>query len=106
MIEGLIGSPEGLLIGIVTLLLGYLIKYQEWTFLIAGYDDSSRVPKHVAADIVENFAIRVGIAVASFGAIVAVASVPEAIILACVAIIVLGTPRVIYRLHTLSPSAS
>ncbi|MBZ6495987.1 DUF3784 domain-containing protein [Natrinema longum] len=100
MIESLAESPETVLVGLGTVLLGYLIKYREWTFLIAGYDTSTDVPKGVAANIVGNLAIRVGVATIAFGLVAAGRSVPEAVALAFAAIVLLGAGRTIYRLQT------
>ncbi|WP_276255518.1 hypothetical protein [Halomontanus rarus] len=104
MIDSVIESPEALLAGVGIVVLGYLIKYREWTFLIAGYDASSKVPQSVAANIVGNLAIRVGVATSVFGVVAAVASIPEAIVFAFVAIIALGATREIYRLQTYQPA--
>ena len=33
------------------LVFGYLIRFREWTFLLAGYDETSPVPSDVAASV-------------------------------------------------------
>lgn len=104
MIGSVMESPEALLAGLGIVVLGYLIRYRERTVLIAGYDASSEVPKSVAANIVGNLAIRVGVATAVFGVLAAVTSIPEAIVAGFVAIVVLGTARSIYRLQTYQPA--
>lgn len=100
MIEAILESPEALLAGFGIALLGYLIKYREWTFLIAGYDASTEVPKSVAASIVGNLAIRVGIATMLFGVFAAVTSIPQAIAFAFSVLILVAVARAIYRLQT------
>lgn len=104
MIDAILESPGALLAGLAILGLGYLIKYREWTVLIAGYDESTDLPRPVAADIVGSLAIRIGIATALFGVLAAVVSVPEAIAAAFLAIVVFGVARAIYRLQTYRPA--
>lgn len=104
MIEAVLQSPEALLAGFAILILGYLIKYQEWTFLIAGYDASTEVPKSLAANIVGNLAIRVGVATMLFGVFAAVTSIPQAVAFAFAALIFLTVARAIYRLQTYQAS--
>lgn len=106
MIEAVAESPTALLAGLGIVVLGYLIKYREWTVLIAGYDTSSDVPRTVAADIVGNLAIRVGVATAAFGVLAALVSIPEAVAVVFVAVVGLGAVRAIYRLRTYRPAAT
>lgn len=100
MFGAILESPEALLAGLGILILGYLIKYREWMFLIAGYDASTEVPKLVAASIVGNLAIRVGIATMLFGVFTAGTSIPEAIAFAFAVIVLFAATRAIYRLQT------
>lgn len=88
------------LVGIVVLITGYLIKYREWTFLIAGYDTSVDVPPAVAGDIVGSFTIRAGVAVVALGVITAVVTLSDLLVLILTGILVIGVIRVIYRLRT------
>ncbi|AHG02271.1 hypothetical protein HALLA_20430 (plasmid) [Halostagnicola larsenii XH-48] len=100
MIEAILESPEALLAGLGIFILGYVIKYREWSFLIAGYDASTEVSKSVAASVVGNLAIRVGIATMLFGVFAAGSSIPEAVAFAFAAFVLLAAARAIYRLQT------
>lgn len=61
--------------GTVVLLFAYLIRFQGWTFLIAGYDGTSTVSESAAATVVGNMLFRVAVGsfvVALLGAVGAV----------------------------------
>lgn len=106
MIGSVVESPGALLAGLGIVVLGYLIKYREWTVLVASYDASSDVPKTVAADVVGGMAIRVGVATAVFGVIAAVVSIPEVAVLAFAVVVGFGAVRAVYRLRTYQPAAT
>lgn len=49
-----------LVAGVLLLGLAYLIRGRGWTFLVAGYDESSAISERVVATTVGNLALRVG----------------------------------------------
>ncbi|WP_240728566.1 class I SAM-dependent methyltransferase [Halobellus limi] len=56
-------TVEWLVAGGHLTVLGALIRFRGWTFLLAGYDETSRVPDDVAQQVAGNTVLRVGIAV-------------------------------------------
>lgn len=55
---------------------GALIRYRGWTCLLAGYDETSRVPDNVVQQVAGNTVLRVGIAVFAFDLFTAVTNSP------------------------------
>jgi hypothetical protein len=100
------GAVEWLASGAVLVALGALIRFGGWTFLIAGYDESSPVPKHVAASLVGNTVLRLGAAVFAFGVLAAVTTLPEYAGAVLGVAIVLAVVRMLYRLNTYTPDAA
>ena len=92
--------------GALVIALGYLIRYREWTFLIAGYDDTSPVPSDVAANIVGNTVLRIGIAALVIGITFAVTDPPAILSGIFAAVVVLAVARLLYRLNTYSPDGA
>jgi len=96
-------------VGGILLAFAYLIKIREWTWLIAGYDDSINVPHKTAAAIVGNFLGRVGIASCGIGIITAI---PGSTIgtgglsLVFAVVVAIDSMRVIYRLNTYETGSS
>jgi len=85
-------------------LLGMLVKFVGWTWLLAGYSkSSSAVPDEVVRDIAGNTLLRIGIALLGVGALAAVTDLPSSLNLAVTAVVVLAVARLIYRLNTWSP---
>ncbi|SDF75266.1 hypothetical protein [Halorientalis regularis] len=89
--------------GALLLALGYLIRFREWTFLLAGYDETSPVPSDVAASVAGNTVLRIGVAALVVGGAYAVADPPAALSTVFAAVVVLDVARLIYRLNTYSP---
>ena len=100
------GSIEWLAVGAVLTVLGALIKFGGWTFLIAGYDDSTSVPEDVAANMVGNTVVRLGVAILAVGAIGAVSSVPSFAGPLLAVVIAIAVVRLLYRLNTYDPDAA
>ncbi|WP_311173842.1 hypothetical protein [Halobellus ordinarius] len=91
--------------GAVVTTLGVLIKYVGWTWLLAGYSDSSSsVPEEVVRDIAGNTVLRIGTALLTVGVLAAVTTLPAYIDAVLAGVIVLAVARLIYRLNTWSPS--
>ena len=90
--------------GALVTLSGVLIKYVGWTWLLAGYSEStSPVPDEVVRDIAGNTVLRIGIALLGVGALAAVTDLPSSLGLVVAAAVVLAVARLIYRLNTWSP---
>ena len=92
--------------GALLLVLGYLIRFREWTFLLAGYDETSPVPAEVAANVAGNTVLRIGVAALVVGGAYAVANPPAYLSGIFAAIVVLDVARLIYRLNTYSPDGA
>lgn len=97
-------AVEWLAVGIAVTIAGGLIKFAGWTFLLAGYDESSSVPDEVIADMAGNTVLRIGLAVTVFGVIASVTDVPSYLPLLIEGAILLAVLRLLYRLHTYSPT--
>ena len=100
-------GPDGLLIdlhgavyiGALCLVLGVCMAVFQWTFLIAGYDDSP-IPDAVAGRMVGVFLILVGLITASYGVALTQYRPPEWIGLLIAIAVIAATARLIYRLNT------
>jgi hypothetical protein len=90
--------------GILLVLVGALIKFQGWTFLLAGYDETSPVPDDVVANIAGNTIIRIGLTATVLGVLIVVTEIPSYLPPLFGAIIILAVARLIYRLRTYTPS--
>ncbi|WP_255150091.1 DUF3784 domain-containing protein [Halorarius halobius] len=100
MIEFSPGALEWIGAGTVVTLLGWLIKFQGWTFLVAGYDSSTEIPEDVVRDISGSTILRVGIATAAIGLIRLVTDVPVGLRLLFGALVVVAVLRMIYRVRS------
>jgi len=92
--------------GAFLLVLGYLIRFREWTFLLAGYDETSPVPSEVAASVAGNTVLRLGLAAVVVGGAFAVADPPAYLSGVFAALVVLEIGRLLYRLNTYSPDGA
>lgn len=92
--------------GTLLVVLGGLIRFAGWTFLLAGYDQTSSVPDNVVANIAGNTILRVGLATFGFGAIATYLDPPSYLPVIFEVIILLAIVRLIYRLHTYTPAES
>jgi hypothetical protein len=97
-------AVEWLAAGIAVTIAGSLIKFAGWTFLVAGYDESSPVPDDVIADMAGNTVFRIGLAVTVFAVIASVTDMPSYLPLVIEGAILLAVLRLLYRLHTYSPN--
>ncbi|GAB6862510.1 hypothetical protein ACFR97_17105 [Haloplanus litoreus] len=90
--------------GLVLLIAGVLIKFRGWTFLLAGYDETSPVPDEVVADVAGNSILRIGLAAIVLGVLIVSTDVPPYLPGVFGGIIVLAVVRMIYRLRTYTPA--
>jgi len=97
-------AVEWLATGAFVAALGALIRFRNWTFLVAGYDDSTDVPEDVVASVVGNMALRVGIAVAAFGVVASYVDPPTYLALVVGVAVVAEAARAVYRLNTYAPA--
>jgi len=93
------GSPETTYLGSVFVVFGYLLAVHEWAFLVAGYDDSSGIPREVVTDMVGRFALLVGLATIGFGAILRGSGAFDRYGPVFAVIVFLATFGLIYRLN-------
>ncbi|WP_324761103.1 DUF3784 domain-containing protein [Haloarcula montana] len=97
---------EWFVVGTLLATVGVLIKFREWTFLLAGYDGTSPVPDDVVQDVAGNTIIRIGVAVFVVGILQSVTNPPSYLGFLIGVGIVLAVLRLVYRLNTYSPTAS
>ncbi len=106
----MLGIPSGAVgwlgTGVLLVVMGALIKYRGWTFLVAGYDETAPVPDDVVANVAGNTLLRIGIAVVAVGVVNVVTSPPSYVTLLVTVGIVLAVARLVYRLNTYTPSAA
>jgi hypothetical protein len=100
------GSIEWTAVGTVLTAVGALIRFGGWTFLIAGYDESTALPEDVATSVVGNTVLRLGVAVIAFGVLTAVTSLPEYAVSLLGVVILAAVVRMLYRLNTYTPDAA
>lgn len=104
MLDGSSIAIEWVASGAFVTLLGALIKFAGWTWLLAGYSkSSSKVPDDVVQDMAGNTILRVGIAIVVFGILTSVMNLPSYVTLVITAAILLAVLRLIYRLNTQPP---
>jgi hypothetical protein len=106
----MLGIPSGAVgwlgAGALLVVMGALIKYRGWTFLVAGYDETASIPDDVVANVAGNTVLRIGIAVVVVGVVNVVTSPPSYLSLLVAGGIVLATARLVYRLNTYTPPAA
>lgn len=91
--------------GALVTLLGVLIKFVGWTWLLAGYSKStSSVPDEVVRDIAGNTLLRIGIALLAVGVLASMMTLPPYLNLVVAGVLMLAVARLIYRLNTWSTS--
>ena len=99
-------APEWLAVGVLLTIAGGLIRFGGWTFLLAGYDETSPVPDDVVRAVAGNTVLRIGIAVFVVGALSSVADPPSHLGLLVGGIVVLDVLRMLYRVNTWSSQAT
>lgn len=100
MIELSSNAFQWLGVGVLLTIVGVLIKFRGWTFLLAGYDKSSSIPDDVVANIAGNTVLRIGVAVLVLGAVMAVTDIPSSLLAIFGVIVLVAVVRLIYRLNT------
>jgi len=99
-------AVEWLAVGGLLTVVGALIRFRGWTFLLAGHDGTSPVPDDVVRDVAGNTVLRVGIAVFTFGVLATWTNPPPYLGALVGAVIVLDVLRLLYRLNTWSPQVT
>lgn len=98
-------AVEWFAVGAVLAVLGALVKFREWTFLLAGYSSStSPVPDEVVADVAGNTILRIGLAAVGLGVAFTLAEPPSYLTTVFEVAVLLAVGRLLYRLHTYTPS--
>ncbi|MHB9285686.1 hypothetical protein ACKVMT_01435 [Halobacteriales archaeon Cl-PHB] len=98
-------AVEWLSAGVFVTLLGALIKFAGWTWLLAGYSEStSPVSDDVVRDVAGNTVLRVGLAVVGVGVLASVMEPPSFLGLVVGAVVLLEVAGLLYRLNTGSPA--
>lgn len=72
-------AVEWLAVGALLSVLGVLIRFREWTFLVAGYDRTSPVPDEVVANVAGNTVLRIGLAALALGVVTALVDAPSSL---------------------------
>jgi len=97
-------AVEWLAAGAIVAVLGGLLKFVGWTWLLAGYSEStSPVPDDVVRDIAGNTLLRVGIAVTAIGVLASVMDLPSYFGRLVEAAILVAVLRMLYQLYTWKP---
>ncbi|RLM63377.1 hypothetical protein [Halorubrum sp. Atlit-26R] len=100
-------AVEWLAAGGVVVVLGVLVKFVGWTWLLAGYNEStSPIPDDAVRDMAGNTLLRVGIAVIALGGLASVTEVPSYLDLVLQAVILVAVLRLLYRLNTWTPQTT
>jgi hypothetical protein len=99
-------TVEWLVAGGLLTVLGALIRFRGWTFLLVGYDETSRVPDDVAQQVAGNTVLRVGIAVFAFGLFTTVTNPPAFLGSILGSVILVAVLRLLYRLNTWAPHST
>lgn len=96
---------EWLVAGAFVTLLGGLIKFAGWTWLLAGYSEStSPVSDDVVRDTAGNTILRVGIVAFVVGVLASLTSPPSYLTVVVGGVILLDVVRLVYRLNASPPS--
>jgi hypothetical protein len=100
---GLLALPESgvatIVVGVGILILGYLIKFRGWTFLLAGYDPDAITDEDAVADLAGGTIMRISIAVIVFGAITATGTTTPVLETIFGVVILVAVARLIYRMR-------
>jgi hypothetical protein len=100
-------AVEWLASGAFVAVLGGLIRFAGWTWLLAGYDESTAsVSDDAVREMAGNTILRVGIAVLVVGVVASVTDLPSYLSLLVAGAIVLDVARLLYRLNAGSPSGT
>jgi hypothetical protein len=97
----LLALPESgvttIVVGIIVLILGYLVKFRGWTFLLAGYDPTRITDEDALADLAGGTLLRIGLVIISFGGLAAVGLTSPLIESLVAVAILIAVARLIYR---------
>ncbi|WP_115862816.1 hypothetical protein [Halorussus litoreus] len=99
-------AVEWFAVGALLVALGALIKFRQWTFLLAGYDQTSPVPDDFVADVAGNTILRIGLAAVGLGVAFTLADPPSYLATVFEVAVLLAVGRLIYRLHTYAPDSA
>lgn len=91
----------GLVSGLFTTLIGYLIKFHGWTSLVAGYDQFfSSVPEEAVAEIAGGTTLRIGVAILVLVCLGFFFIIPDYVYIIFAFGMLLAVGRLLYRLNT------
>ena len=94
-------AVEWLVGGGLVVALGALIRFAGWTWLVAGYHEStSPLPGDVVRVLAGNTILRIGFAGVLFGIVGIVTDPPPYLALGIGAVILVDVLRLVYRLNT------
>lgn len=93
-------------VGVLLVSAGGLIKFRGWTFLLAGYDETSPVPDDVIADVAGNTVLRIGLGALALGVLIVLTEIPSYLPIVFEIVILVAVVRLIYRLHTYTPEGT
>ncbi|MFC7141178.1 hypothetical protein ACFQMA_15240 [Halosimplex aquaticum] len=92
--------------GVALVVVGYLVRFHGWTFLIAGFDRTSAADPDAVGDVVGSAVIRVGVAVGVVGGLTVAGHGSDVLDLALTAAVVLVVARTLYRVNVVLPRQS
>jgi uncharacterized membrane protein YfcA len=105
-LDGLLIDFHGAVyVGALCAVLGLCMAAFNWTFLIAGYDDSD-IPQRVAGRMVGGSLLIIGVLTVGYGVILTKYAPPDWVGLTLTAVILAVAGQLIYRLNTYDPTDS
>lgn len=90
-------------VGLLLVVAGGLITFRGWIGLLMGHDRTTTIPEDVVADVAGSTVLRIGIAAAAIGGLLAITRVPSSLSLVFGAAILLAVGRMLPPPHLHAP---
>ncbi|EMA55667.1 MULTISPECIES: DUF3784 domain-containing protein [Halococcus] len=94
-----VSSALTVLVGLGVLVIGYLIKFRGWTFLLAGYDPTAVTDEAALADLAGGTIIRISLAIVVFGIVTAVGATSSLLETLFALAVLVAAVRLVYRIR-------
>jgi hypothetical protein len=100
----LLALPESgvsiIVVGVGILILGYLVKYREWTFLLAGHTPSNVTDEEALADLAGETLLGISFVIIGFGGLVATGFTTPFLETVVTVVILIAVAQYVYRART------
>jgi hypothetical protein len=100
----LLALPESgvsiIVVGFGILILGSLVKYQGWTFLLAGHNPSNVTDEEAIADLAGGTLLGISLVIIVFGGLVATGFTPPILETVVTVVILIAVAQYVYRART------